>query len=582
MDYTLAILELIFAIGLIATAKISERYASNKWKLLNVGPVIIAVLLVAFVGWDWLYTGVYVAAFIMMAELLVDKKAIRKAMSVASACIIVVTMILCAISPAYHKQDFAADFDKAFDILKEHYILDKEKGIDWDELYDEYKPVFAEATKNSDAILNYNTWQRFTREFYDGHVSYVINNGGIAVQAMCEDYGNDYGLSLLRAADGRYVAVNVEGYDNCYSVFDNIKDFEELKYYIKDDAEANKLTLKNAGVKNGTVITAWNGKPIDEHMEDVKGKLPPQIFQTPDRDNEEFYRPLYAAGGSEDAVSISYLDDEGNEKTVTAPALGAYLGRLYETINILDKGINITNLEWQDINEDTAIIRISEMAYDQASYSGSDYSKMTDEVRSKLSEEKARGVKNIIFDLRQNGGGSPFMVTGVASLFAPEGEHIYSYCSIINEKTASYERNGDGKYPVGEALSYDGEDLFADGNIIILVNAETVSAGDDMTNLMSEYPNVTIMGFTKSNCSCQAVTSVSLNGASFTFSAVPAVDAEGTPMIDSGVDHVGKVPIDVIVPFDEKAVTAIFESGEDYLLDYAVKYGKFKKNIASK
>ena len=44
----------------------------------------------------------------------------------------------------------------------------------------------------------------------------------------------------------------------------------------------------------------------------------------------------------------------------------------------------------------------------------------------------------------------------------------------------------------------------------------------------------------------------------------------------------GKVPIDVIVPFDEKAVTAIFESGEDYLLDYAVKYGKFKKNIASK
>lgn len=51
----------------------------------------------------------------------------------------------------------------------------------------------------------------------------------------------------------------------------------------------NKLTLKNAGVKNGTVITAWNGKPIDEYMEEVKDTLPPQIFQTPDRDNEEFY-----------------------------------------------------------------------------------------------------------------------------------------------------------------------------------------------------------------------------------------------------------------------------------------------------
>lgn len=50
------------------------------------------------------------------------------------------------------------------------------------------------------------------------------------------------------------------------------------------------------------------------------------------------------------------------------------------------------------------------------------------------------------------------------------------------------------------------------------------------------------------------------------------VYAEGTPMIDSGADHVGKVPIDVIVPFDEKAAAAIFENGEDYLLDYAVEY----------
>lgn len=574
MDYVLAILELIFAIALIVKEKLSKKYASNKWKLLNVGPVIVAAVLAAFVGWDNLFIGVYVAAFIMMIELFVDKESRRKALSVIAALMIVVTMVVCGISPAYHKWDFAADFDEAFGIMKEHYVLDKEKGIDWDELYAEYKPVFTEATKKNDALLNYNTWQRFTREFYDGHVSYTINNGGMAVQAMCEDYGNDYGLSMLKTTDGKYVAVNVEGYDNCYSVFDEIKDFEEIKNYIKDDAEADRLTLKNAGVKNGTVITAWNGTPIDEYMEEISDELPPQLFQVPDKDNEEFYRPLYAVGGSEASVSISYLDEEGNEKTVEAPALGAYLGRLYKTIYTLDKGINITNLEWQDINDDTALIRISEMAYDQASYSGSDYTEMTDMVREKLLEEKAKGVKNIIFDLRQNGGGSPFMVTGVASLFAPEGEHIYSYCSIINEKTAAYERDENGKYPVGEALSYQGENLFADGKIILLVNAETVSAGDDMTNLMSEYPNVTIMGYTKSNCSCQAVTGVSLNGASFTFSAVPTVDAEGVPMIDSGVDHVGKVPIDVIVPFDEEAVSAIFDRGEDYLLNYAVEYGE--------
>lgn len=570
MDFTLAILELVFAIALIATAKISEKYASNLWKLLNVGPFILAVVLAAFVGWDRLYVGVYVAAFIMMAELLFDRKRMRQLLSIAAAFIIVVTMAVCAVSPAYHKVDYAAGFDEAFDIMKEHYILDQEKGIDWDALYAKYKPVFAEAARDGDAILNYNTWHRFTHEFYDGHVSYTINNGDLAVQAMCEDYGNDYGLSLLRTADGSFVAVNVEGYGSCYSVFDEIKDFETVQNYIKDDAKDNLLTLKNAGIRNGTVITAWDGKPIEEYYD----QLAPQLFQVPDRDNEAFYRPLYVAGIGGDRVAISYLDDAGNEKTVEAPALGAYIGRLYKTIQTLDRGINITNLEWQDINDDTALLRISEMAYDQASYSGSDYTEMTDKVREKLLEEKNRGVKNIIFDLRQNGGGSPFMVTGVASLFAPKGEHIYSYCSIINEKTASYERDENGKYPVGEALSYEGEDLFTDGEIILLVNAETVSAGDDMTNLMSEYPNVTIMGFTKSNCSCQAVTGVSLNGASFTFSAVPTVDATGTPMIDAFADHVGRVPIDVVVPFDDKAVNAVFEKGEDYLLEYAVAYGE--------
>ena len=362
MDYVLAILELIFAIALIAKEKLSKRYASNSWKLLNVGPVIVAAVLAAFVGWDNLFIGVYVAAFIMMIELFIDKESRRKMLWVIAALMIVVTMVFCGFSPAYHKWDFVGDFDQAFEIMKEHYVLDKEKGIDWDELYAKYKPIFTEATKNSDAILNYNTWQRFTREFYDGHVSYIINNGGMAVQAMCEDYGNDYGLSLLKTTDGKYIAVNVEGYDNCYSVLDEIKDFAEIKNYIKDNAKADRLTLKNAGVKNGTVITAWNGKPVEEYIKEVKDELPPQLFQVPDKDNEEFYRPIYATGMKDESVNISFIDDEGNERTVEAPALSAYLGRIYETIKTLDKGINITNLEWQDINDDTALIRISEMA----------------------------------------------------------------------------------------------------------------------------------------------------------------------------------------------------------------------------
>ena len=196
---------------------------------------------------------------------------------------------------------------------------------------------------------------------------------------------------------------------------------------------------------------------------------------------------------------------------------------------------------------------------------------MTDKLREQVLAYKEAGYKNIVFDLRSNTGGTPFMVQGVAQLFAPEGEHVTYYSAEINPDTATYERGADGKYKKGdEMVTYQGEDLWHDGQIILLVNAKTISAGDDMVYMMGDYPNVTVMGLTKSNNSCQAVQGMKISTGMFAFSVVPNLTEEGDIAIDTLTDHESRVPFDEYIPMTEELINGIFDKGEDYLLDYAV------------
>ena len=595
MDFVFTIIELALMILLFIIAKYSQKNASNKWRLLYAAPVFFMIVLAVFDGFDKYHSGLYIAAALQLVCLFMETSQVNKKrmLAVVSAVMILCTLVFISISPSYHRIPYYKDFRKAFDTMKAHYVLSEEKGIDWDELYTEYEPVFKEVDKTQSHVDNYKAWARFTGEFYDGHVNYLGASEGLARDAFCRSYGNDYGLSIARLSSGEYVAVNVEGYDNSYSI--NSTDQDEVGMYtvknifMPDTAEADRLTLKNAGIRNGTVITGWNGKPVEEYLKEVNYYM----TQYPVRENEEFYIPIYASGIGRDmkygdtyvpgeelkgisgemisenpSVDITFLDSDGNEKTVTAPNLGIYAPRMYDTMNKIDRGVNITNLEWQEINKETYLIRISQMAYDQETYSGSDFTEVSDQLRGEVLALKEAGVKNIIFDLRSNGGGNPYFVEAIAQIFAPKGEHLTYYNAVINEDTATYERDENGKYKMGVPSKYEGEDLWHDGKLTLLVNAMCVSAGDDMTYMIGDFPNAKVMGLTSSNSSCQAVTGLTMEAGQIQFSAVPNLLPDGEIAIDTYTDHVGRTPFDEKIPFDEAAIEGIFDKGEDYLLDY--------------
>lgn len=541
-DIGLVIFEIAWAIFLLWLTGYSKKMPNSKWRLLYAVPAIVAINMAGFFGFEISMIGVYIASVLLLYGFFFEDSNKKRLSSIFAIVCVLISILVCTGYSGYRTPDYVKDFKKGFHQMKEHYIMTEHKGIDWDALYDEYLPKFEKVNKSHSAADNAIVWQEFCQEFYDGHVSFTpdVDDDVIDI-ANKKAFGNDYGLSMMRLSSGEFVAVNVEA----------------------------GSVVSGAGIHNGTVILEWNGKNPLEYYDDVSI----MAYSQPDEENRQFYLPMYIAGLGGDTVEIQFLSDSGVKNVVSANKIGAYIARLENTIEILDQGVKAGNLSFNMESDNTALLRITQMMYDSDSYNGTDYSVMKEELRVKILELREQGVSNIILDLRNNSGGSPHMMMGIASLFAPEGRHTYASVGKFDEKSASYMVDKTtGKYVTDGDLTYNGENLWADGKILLLVNAECISAGDHLVYAMSEFDNVVVMGFTKSNGSGQAVNSITLESGYLSYSSIPTLDGEGNILIDSGTDHVAGVPLDIKVPFNEAAVTALFEDKEDYLLSYAVRY----------
>lgn len=541
MDIFLMVLEMLGAILLFLLAGYAQKVVNSKWRIAYALPVVICLAAVGFGGFEVDMLGVYLGAVVLLGGFLWEEQRMRRTVSVLAGILILLSLPICLLSSGYRSTDYVKDFKEGFAAMKEHYVLGEHKQIDWDALYTRYLPQFEAANREHDDVANYIAWESFCKEFYDGHVSFTANHESTETAAYEQIFGNDYGLSLMKLADGRTVAVNVQ----------------------------TEGVVADAGIHNGTVITAWDGRTIEE----VSGEMEVKLMAFPDKDNEPFYSALLVAGRGADQVVITYLNEEGDSCTVEAPKLGAYYDRLKETVDIIDQGVQVGNLEWKKINEDTYALRIKGMMYDTDAMKSRDFSAMQSELREKLLAIKEEGVSNLIIDLRSNGGGSGDMVMVLAELFAPEGEHYYVTDPIWDEDNHCYKRDPEtGDYLLGAEYTYQGEGLWGDNPIIMLVNAQSASAADHFTKIMRGMEHITVMGFTEPNGSAQGVQAVELESGTLSLSAVLLLDRNGDVFIDSGIDRESGDDVDLIIPFDEEAVRVLFDEGQDYVLEKALAY----------
>lgn len=533
----------ILSAALWFVAGYAEKVVTQRWRILYFLPFLLCIFLTAGIGFEISMLGAYIAAALPLAGFVRDSKKVRRICCIAACGLSLTALPVCLLNGNYRAFDYTKDFETGFTAMRNRYVLSEYKDVEWDSLYREYRPKFAAAEDDIDAYI---AWSEFCAEFHDGHVGYVPETKTEEEEDAFKESvfmrlgANDYGLCLLTDSEGRAAAVNVDE------------------------------SLSSLGIKNGTIITAWDGKDV---FEAAKESPLFRILSFPDKDNELFYLPACAAGFGGESVTVSFLDDSGKERSAQLPLLGGYYKRFKSALETVKQGYPAANFGWEELSDSTVLLRIKLMSFDKSSSRTEDYSDMKSQLKSVCEEQLANGKTNLVIDLRGNGGGSGQLVKALGETFAPVGTHFYCCDGVWDSEEMRYLYDEESKtYPTSVENTFVGEDCWRGNQIVVLVNSDSVSAADHLNMILQGKDNITIMGFTESTGSAQGVGSMGLTRGILSFSGSLVLNRDGTPFVDAGTDRESGNDIDIRVPLDEAAITALYDRGEDYLLEKAMEY----------
>ena len=159
--------------------------------------------------------------------------------------------------------------------LEENFVLSEWKKVDYEKLKADGLALIEEAEKTGDINKYYDALYMLTDSFHDGHAGVYID---YAVSTYTMDRitaFKDYGLSLITLDNGDTIAVNAE---------------EGLE------------------IKDGDIVTKWNGVPVDEAIETVTLPITEGTLE-----NERVQKTFYLAGVGGDTVDVTYINSEGKE-----------------------------------------------------------------------------------------------------------------------------------------------------------------------------------------------------------------------------------------------------------------------------
>ena len=256
-------------------------------------------------------------------------------------------------------------------------------------------------------------------------------------------------------------------------------------------------------------------------------------------------RPIYLAGQGGDTVEVGFIDEDGNEQVVTVASQGSYCERLSAAIEPLT-GKRCEEFGYACMLDDrTGYLCIPEEGYedllDLRAAMTDEYPEVRDLIISRIEELKAQGLETLILDLRDNDG-------GIDVGYEASDNWIWSV-------------EPDGRY--------------SDLPVVTLVNCGCGSCGDIFASYMSRCPNATVMGITTTWGSAQTMGGQCLLSDGQIYVSYPVMatlDENGEVYLDAGPDRVSSVELDVRIPLDREAVEALYNSDEDYELDFAVQY----------
>jgi C-terminal processing protease CtpA/Prc len=532
----------------------------------------------------WHYYGIFYLASVLLAALpLADfAKITRKLCAPLVTAFAVAAFFHTIIYPMawsstirnHTYESFTESFISMTHDMEEHYSLKDWKKADIPAVRDKILPLVEYAERTNDKGLFHAAMSAYAYYFYDGHVKAFAEDPDVWYIALLILAGNDYGFSMVQLDDGRFIAVS-----------------------CSPETQACRL-----GIHNGTEILQWNGKPVAQAASEIECIYGANTW--PVKENEDFFRPVWlstrgindspdlterliaAASIKSDSerspAKVGFITDSGKYREIEVEAIGAGINRLEFTyLSLLHQYDNNafwldTNLESVMVNDDTAyMLRFSETNFillDNLSYLTGRYPVIKNKLKRTLQGLREQGMKNLIIDARCNSGGFSAMGNETASLFSSERFVVDTKGSFI-----------DGVYKEFTTEYVEADGSFSDINVVLLTDAFCVSAGDYLVKVLGKCPNVTVMGFTSSNCACQTTGGLSYLTDGIDYIVYPVgwmYEPDGTRLIDTDETRTCTLPLDVKVPLTyEAALTMTSEDPDrpDYLLEYAIEYLKHQR-----
>lgn len=457
----------------------------------------------------------------------------------------------------YSKMGYEDSMAALIDDLEENYVLGRYKGIEYDELREEYIPKAAEAEKNGDEVAFAVAVQELCYEFHDGHLCCFMLDNELDTKVSERLYGTDHGFSMIRRDDGKIVAILADEGSDAYQ----------------------------KGIRNGVIITGWNGIDIEEALKDVKCVTDLWIEDFPIEENEDIARPMFLAGMGGDKITVEFIDEDGSAKNIEIEGNCSYLDRLtaatepFTSLRAYDAIVNWPDPYNMVIHDDLGFAKMldehcgyicipGEMYDDMGDLFATlsdEYPEIKDNMVSKIEKMKALGMDRLIIDIRGNCGGYYAICEEIVSLFTKE--EIVKYCGFATE---------DGFEPSkGWIWTTEADGRYSDIPVVVLVNAGCASCGDLVAYDLGMCENVTLMGMTTTwGCAQEAAGQCRLTDCMIgvNYPIIATLEEDGTVAVDAGADRQSSVILDEKILIDEKTIDALYVEERDIELEYALEY----------
>ncbi len=319
---------------------------------------------------------------------------------------------------------YAAAFDAMVAKFREQYPFTDQKGMDWDALTEEFRPLFAQAEKDNDPSAYMNALRGFLWSIPDGHVAFYPGSAEQDQEFQTAVSGG-LGMAIRDIEDETGAPLGVD------------------VFYLTPGGPADE-----AGIELGASIIELGGLPVDEFVAGTIAYSAPFSIEQNERLQQLRYAtraPLgtdvevtYQNPGDAEPSTVTLTSaDEGDSFSVSSFRFGAPQALLPVNFQILDSGYGYVSINAFDDNEVLTV-------------------QLWERLMQTLNEN---GIPGLIIDMRQNGGGSGFLADQMAAYLFNE-PMVISYGEQFDPDKGEFYRDEERPgviYLPDESLRFGGE-----------------------------------------------------------------------------------------------------------------------------